>query len=27
MPDGSTDGIVLMTLSEFSEVVALLTNP
>ena len=27
MPDGSTDGIVLMSLSEFSEVVSLLTNP
>jgi len=27
MPDGTTDGIVLMSLSEFSELVALLTNP
>ena len=27
MPDGTTDGIVLMSLSEFSEVVSLLTNP
>ena len=27
MPDGSTDGIVLMSLSEFSELASLLTNP
>ena len=27
MPDGTTDGIVLMSLSEFSELTALLTTP
>ena len=27
MPDGTTDGIVLMSLSEFSELAALLTSP
>jgi len=27
MPDGTTDGIVLMSLSEFSELVTLLTTP
>ena len=27
MPDGTTDGIVLMSLSEFSDLAALLTNP
>jgi hypothetical protein len=27
MPDGSTDGIVLMSLSEFSELATLLTQP
>ncbi len=27
MPDGTTDGIVLMSLSEFSEIVTLLTTP
>jgi hypothetical protein len=27
MPDGTTDGIVLMSLSEFSELAAMLTSP
>ena len=27
MPDGTTDGIVLMSLSEFSELAAILTSP
>jgi hypothetical protein len=27
MPDGTTEGIVLMTLSEFSELVSLVINP